>query len=107
MRCAPLLLSLGMVTLATCHRKPDYHIPPTGDFTLPTEWTECVRDADCTWVSLGCCSEIVVNHAHAKVARDALEESGRPYCPVKAACGPGPHGSMDGVQGTCTEGVCH
>ncbi len=66
----------------------------------------CATDAECTFVSLGCCSTTPVNRIHAKDAQAALEVSGQPYCAVKAACGPGPNGTWAGTPGKCVEGRC-
>ena len=68
--------------------------------------TSCRADADCTFVSLGCCSTTPVNRAFAAVVKKRLEASGLPYCHVKAACGQGPNGTWEGVAGVCLAGVC-
>lgn len=68
--------------------------------------TACVSDADCTFVSLGCCSTTPVNRASAAAVKMRLAASGLPYCAVKAACGPGPDGTWEGAPGTCMRGAC-
>jgi hypothetical protein len=83
-----------------------FHIPAEGPFSLPVAWTACGGDADCTVVSLGCCDDTPVNREHATGASAALRESGRPYCPVKTACGPGTSGTWEGERGVCTAGTC-
>jgi len=47
-----------------------------------------------------------VARAHAAVAKQRLEASGRPYCAPKAACGPGADGTFAGTPGKCTKGAC-
>ena len=81
-------------------------IPSTGAFTLPSTWTACASNDDCTIVTLGCCSETPVNCTHATAARKALQTSGRNYCAVKTACGPGRGGTWDSERGVCKIGTC-
>lgn len=81
-------------------------IRAVGDFTLPQSWTACQQDDDCTMVTLGCCDETAVHRAYAARLRQALEDSGRPYCPPKSACGPGLDGTWNGANAACTQGVC-
>ncbi len=82
------------------------HIPNTGPFPLPTDFTSCAKDTDCAVVSLGCADETAVNRAHEIETRRALKASGRAYRPPKDACGPGPAGVWDGQQGACRSGSC-
>src|SRR5262245_28515209 len=81
-------------------------IPKTGAFTLPTEYTQCTADADCTFTALGCCDTTAVAKKRAAEVHAALEASGRQYCPVKTACGPGPHGTWEDTPGACVSGSC-
>lgn len=81
-------------------------IQRTGAFTLPVEYTRCVADADCTFVALGCCDTTAVLRTRAAEVQRALEASGRPFCSVKAACGPGPNGTWEATPGTCSTGTC-
>ena len=69
-------------------------------------WTTCSSDADCTYVSLGCCDTTPVNRAHVADAKRKLERSGRPYCPPKTACGPSADGTWAGAPGKCSGGSC-
>jgi hypothetical protein len=69
-------------------------------------WTSCTSDADCTYVSLGCCDTTPVNRAHVKDAQRKLDQSGHPHCPPKAACGPSADGTWSGAPGKCTAGSC-
>ncbi len=73
---------------------------------IPADWKTCASDAECTFVGLGCCDVSPVNRAHADAAQRQLSESGRHYCPVRAACGPGPGGTWAGAPGGCQAGVC-
>ncbi len=74
--------------------------------TLPKEWTACSRDEDCTYVSLGCCDTTPVNRARERQAQKKLDESGRPYCAPKSACGPSENGTWKGTPGRCVERRC-
>jgi hypothetical protein len=86
--------------------RPTFRIPNSGEFKLPADWVACTRDNDCTIVSLGCCDETPVARAHAAALREALDASGRRYCPPKSACGPSRHGTWDGEPGRCTANAC-
>jgi len=77
-----------------------------GPVQLPADYTRCAKDDDCTVVALGCCDNTPVNNAHADAAKRALAASGRPYCPVKTACGPGDDGTWNGMAGECDGGHC-
>jgi hypothetical protein len=81
-------------------------IPASGPIALPHAWIECTTDADCTITALGCCDETPVNRASYAQARDALRASGRRYCPVKAACGPGTDGTKELMPGRCLDAAC-
>lgn len=74
--------------------------------SIPAEWARCRTDADCTYVSLGCCDTTPVARAHAPEAQQMLAASGRPFCPPKAACGPSVDGTWSGAPGKCSRGVC-
>jgi len=75
--------------------------------SAPTNsWTACTSDADCTYVSLGCCDTTPVNRSHVADAKRKLERSGRPYCPPKTACGPSADGTWSGAPGKCAAGSC-
>lgn len=74
--------------------------------TLPKEWSACTRDEDCTYVSLGCCDTTPVNRARERQAQKKLNESGRPVCPPKTACGPSEAGTWKGTPGRCVARRC-
>ncbi len=80
---------------------------PTGLMPVfAPEWSGCAGDADCTYVSLGCCDAQPVNRVFAAQAQRALDESGRPHCATKAACGTGPDGTKANTPGRCVAGRC-
>ncbi len=64
------------------------------------------KDAECTFVSLGCCDTTPVNRTYATQAQKRLDESGRPYCAPKAACGEGPDGTWAKTAGRCVNRRC-
>ncbi|MFO0671507.1 MAG: hypothetical protein U0235_18070 [Polyangiaceae bacterium] len=72
----------------------------------PAEWAACASDAECTYVSLGCCDTTPVNRRFAAQAQARLDASGRPHCAVKQACGPGPAATWAGAAGKCRAGTC-
>jgi hypothetical protein len=76
------------------------------DGGVPEAWSTCTRDADCTFVSLGCCDTTPVNQSHAKEAQERLDSSGRPFCAPKAACGPSADGTWRGARGRCVKRRC-
>lgn len=90
----------------TSARPTSGRIVTGGPVVLPDACGRCVKDADCTFVSLGCCEVTPVARAHAAEASRKLEASGRPFCAPKAACGPGPDGTFAGTAGKCTKGAC-
>jgi hypothetical protein len=69
-------------------------------------WAACENDADCTYVSLGCCDTTPVNRSHAVEAQRELDASGRPHCAPKTACGPSKDGTWAGAPGKCRAGSC-
>ncbi|MBX7077971.1 MAG: hypothetical protein K1X88_02215 [Nannocystaceae bacterium] len=73
---------------------------------LPIAWQRCRADRECTFVALGCCDTTPVLRKHAAEANERLVASGRPECPVKAACGPGADGTWIGTAGACIDGRC-
>ena len=83
-----------------------YIVATTPALPLPAEWTQCRADSECTYVSLGCCDTTPVNRTNMALAQKRLEDSGRPYCPVKAACGPSADGTWANAPGTCVKRVC-
>ncbi len=87
-------------------RPPNGRVVTGGPVVLPDGWARCEKDADCTFVALGCCDITPVARARAAEAQRKLEASGRPYCAPKAACGPGPDGTFAGTAGRCTKGAC-
>jgi hypothetical protein len=95
---------LGAVVVLACSRRID--IGSEGPIVWPDDVLACASHSDCIIISLGCCSETVVNRKRVDVAREALARSGRPYCAVKAACGPSTRGSWDGERGHCVNGKC-
>lgn len=74
--------------------------------SMPDEWSRCSKDAECTFVSLGCCDTTPVNRTYATQAQKRLDESGRPYCAVKAACGEGLDGTWAKTAGRCVNRRC-
>lgn len=74
--------------------------------SMPDEWGRCSKDAECTFVSLGCCDTTPVNRAFVDQAQKRLLESGRPYCAPKAACGEGPDGTWAKAPGRCVKQRC-
>lgn len=94
---AALSLLVAAAALAGDRRPP---------VAMPAEWSRCRADAECTFVSLGCCDTTPVNRRHADDARGALRASKREECPPKTACGPGADGTWQGTPGRCLAGVC-
>lgn len=101
------LRPLALVVVLAC-AKPAPDAAPTAPASAPPSpaWDACKSDAECTFVSLGCCETTPVNRAHAGEMQKKLDASGKAYCPPKTACGPGPDGTWNGTPGVCRNGVC-
>lgn len=93
-----LALSLLVVLPALADDRPP--IP------MPDEWSRCSKDAECTYVSLGCCDTTPVNRSYVEQAQKKLDDSGRMPCAVKAACGRGPDGTWAKTPGRCVKQRC-
>jgi hypothetical protein len=89
-----------------CANTTDARAASTAPPRAAPSWTACTSDADCTYVSLGCCDTTPVNRAHAADAQRKLDRSGHPYCAPKAACGPSANGTWSGAAGKCAAGNC-
>jgi hypothetical protein len=95
------LMCAAQICTPSCNAGKCVNAPPAA-----ITWTSCANDAECTYVSLGCCDTTPVNRAHVADAKRKLERSGHPYCPPKSACGPSSDGTWAGAPGKCTAGNC-